>query len=67
MTKIETVTYQCDKCRCQYETEEEAYNCEKVHVDVVGVTKMFYNKQCKYPYGANLKLSDGEVFYFKKN
>lgn len=29
MTKIETVTYQCDKCRCQYETEEEAYNCEK--------------------------------------
>lgn len=61
MTKVDIIKYKCDKCGAQYNTEEEACNCERVHVDVAKIEKLFYGLNAKYPHMVELKMSDGQI------
>ena len=69
MRKI--VTYKCDHCGCEYETEEEAIVCEQNHILKLSVIDSIYYSMNDIPDGYPEKVmvsgEDGEHVWYKRD
>lgn len=56
--------YQCEKCGTQYNDRNRAKECEKAHIDIVGIKDARCSSEQKYPNKIEVKFADGKTHWY---
>ena len=56
--------WKCSVCGAAFENEKEAADCERGHIDIVGIEKQKYSLRCPVPSHITVLGSDGKTYRY---